>query len=122
MPNLVGVESEIRVLSDGEATGNGESGAIGAVLTAVRERYASLSGHETPPCADLDCADGMYLPNGARLYDDHSYAEYSTPECANTADAVAAIRAGDWIIRRAEEEAREPAGGGPQIASRAVKK
>jgi proteasome accessory factor A len=111
------VESEIRVLVDGAIASDGESGATGVVISAVRDRYPSLCGHGALPCADLGCADGMYLSNGARLYDDHSYAEYSTPECADTADAVAAVRAGDWIIRRAEEEARKAAGGGPRVAA-----
>ena len=40
----------------------------------------------------------LILPNGARLYNDHTHPEYSTPECAGLRDLVAADRAGERIL------------------------
>jgi len=116
--SLVGVESEIRVLFAGGSNEHEPLGAAGAVLTAAWDHYAPSWGEgAAPPCADLGGHDGMFLPNGARLYDDHGYVEYSTPECASTADAVAAVRAGDLIVRSAAEKAGEASPDVPRIAA-----
>lgn len=52
------------------------------------------------------------LANGARLYNDHGHPEYSTPECSNLHDLVAADRAGERILlecaRRRGLELRAP--------------
>jgi len=43
------------------------------------------------------------LPNGARLYNDHSHPEYSTPECLSLFDLVAHDRAGERILLQAAQ-------------------
>ena len=40
----------------------------------------------------------LIISNGARLYNDHTHPEYSTPECCQLADLVASDRAGERIL------------------------
>ncbi len=40
------------------------------------------------------------LTNGARYYVDHAHPEYSTPECSNVLELIAADRAGEVILQR----------------------
>ena len=40
----------------------------------------------------------LIIANGARLYNDHTHPEYSTPECCSLVDLVAADRAGERIM------------------------
>ncbi len=40
----------------------------------------------------------LILTNGARLYNDHTHPEYSTPECYSLTDLVASDRAGERIL------------------------
>ncbi|MFC1525753.1 proteasome accessory factor PafA2 family protein [Candidatus Latescibacterota bacterium] len=40
----------------------------------------------------------LIIPNGARLYNDHTHPEYSTPECSSLRDLLAADRAGERIL------------------------
>ncbi len=40
----------------------------------------------------------LIISNGARLYNDHTHPEYSTPECYDLADLVASDRAGERIL------------------------
>lgn len=116
--NLVGVESEVHVRCDGLAAAADGRGTTGMLLAAVAEHYASLAdGEGVPPCGDLNDSQGVFLPNGARLYPDHMYLEYSTPECSKTADAVAAVRAGDHLVRWAAAKAQEASEGNGQIVA-----
>ncbi|MEC7842841.1 MAG: proteasome accessory factor PafA2 family protein [Candidatus Latescibacterota bacterium] len=48
------------------------------------------------PLADLK--SDLIISNGARLYNDHTHPEYSTPECRALADLVASDRAGERIL------------------------
>ncbi|SPF33601.1 Depupylase [Syntrophobacter sp. SbD1] len=47
------------------------------------------------------------LPNGARLYTDHTHPEYSTPECLSARQAAACDKAGELILGEALELAKE---------------
>ena len=40
----------------------------------------------------------LIISNGARLYNDHTHPEYSTPECCELADLLASDRAGERIL------------------------
>ena len=40
----------------------------------------------------------LILTNGARLYNDHTHPEYSTPECYSLRDLIASDRAGELIL------------------------
>jgi Pup amidohydrolase len=59
-----------------------------------------------PTEEDLGLAN-VILPNGARYYVDHAHPEYSTPECAAPRDLVVHDRAGERILERSLELARE---------------
>ena len=45
-----------------------------------------------------DLKSDLIISNGARLYNDHTHPEYSTPECRQLADLVASDRAGERIL------------------------
>ena len=46
------------------------------------------------------------LTNGARYYVDHAHPEYSTPECANALELVAADKTGERILARSMKASR----------------
>ncbi|MCC7261360.1 MAG: proteasome accessory factor PafA2 family protein [Candidatus Latescibacteria bacterium] len=46
-----------------------------------------------------DLKSDLIISNGARLYNDHTHPEYSTPECHSLFDLVALDRAGERILR-----------------------
>ena len=100
MLNLVGVESEVHVCCVGNLTSVNRRSLVDAVLAEVHKQYGQKDDG-----ADGARAFGLceFLTNGARCYNDHNYVEYSTPALSDTADAVAAIRAGDRIVRTAVE-------------------
>jgi proteasome accessory factor A len=52
------------------------------------------------------------LTNGARYYVDHAHPEYSTPECSDPMQAVLFDKAGERILARSMDAARQllPAG------------
>ena len=57
-----------------------------------------------------DLKSDLILTNGARLYNDHTHPEYSTPECHTLRDLLASDRAGERILlqcARRRTEARE---------------
>jgi len=59
-----------------------------------------------PTEEDLGLAN-VILPNGARYYVDHAHPEYSTPESATARDLVVHDKAGERILERSLELARE---------------
>jgi Pup amidohydrolase len=59
-----------------------------------------------PTEEDLGLAN-VILPNGARYYVDHAHPEYSTPESATPRDLVVHDKAGERILERSLELARE---------------
>ncbi|MGH2697536.1 MAG: proteasome accessory factor PafA2 family protein, partial [Actinomycetota bacterium] len=59
-----------------------------------------------PAEEDLGLAN-VILPNGARYYVDHAHPEYSTPESAAPRDLVVHDKAGERILERSLELARE---------------
>jgi len=102
--NDVGIESEIHILLDDDiADGTLQTKGACMLAAAVRELYGSSYSNDKQKCpyADLVCRRNEFLPNGARIYLDHAYLEYSTPLSRNTAEAVAVIQAGDQIIKSA---------------------
>ena len=57
-----------------------------------------------------DLKSDLIITNGARLYNDHTHPEYSTPECLTLRDLLASDRAGERILlqcARRRTEARE---------------
>lgn len=99
--NLAGTESEIHVAFREQDARSAKANWAGVLLAAVRKYCVSHADNPASVCEDLDSWDGAFLQNGARIYLDHGYLEYSTPECSHTADAVAAVRAGDGLVREA---------------------
>ena len=57
----------------------------------------------------------LILPNGARLYNDHTHPEYSTPECLRLRDLVAADRAGERILRECSRRRTASRGDGGAV-------
>lgn len=55
------------------------------------------------PFSFHDMKSDLVLPNGARLYNDHTHPEYSTPECRTLADLIAHDRAGERIVQAAAD-------------------
>jgi Pup amidohydrolase len=68
-----------------------------------------------PTEEDLGLAN-VILPNGARYYVDHAHPEYSTPEAATPLELVTHDRAGERILERSLELARELLPPGERIA------
>jgi len=68
-----------------------------------------------PSEEDLGLAN-VILPNGARYYVDHAHPEYSTPECATPRDLVVHDKAGERILERSLELARELLPPGERLA------
>jgi Pup amidohydrolase len=68
-----------------------------------------------PTEEDLGLAN-VILPNGARYYVDHAHPEYSTPETATPRDLVVHDKAGERILERSLELARELLPPGERIA------
>jgi Pup amidohydrolase len=64
---------------------------------------------------DLGLAN-VILPNGARYYVDHAHPEYSTPECATARGLVAHDKAGERILERSLQSARELLPPGERLA------
>ena len=112
MLNLVGVESEVPVqVTKGDKVWPAATSA-GLMVDAI----CGLGGERVRKgdhwyCPDLESSGGRFLVNGARVYVDHDLLEYATPECITTLDAVAAVRAGDRLVRAAASKVEEATGG-----------
>lgn len=115
--NLVGVESEVHVFFLGDADEKLRARVACMLLAACGELYGCNGSSEgkTCPHMGLSCGSHEFLPNGARAYWDHGYFEYATPACAITSDAVAAVRAGDRMIRNAVAKLEESLKGDAQV-------
>ena len=71
-------------------------------------RDARGFGYEPPPTSDFETGlVNVVLTNGARLYVDHAHPEYSTPECYDALEAALYDKAGELVMARAVEVARE---------------
>ena len=71
-------------------------------------RDARGFGYEPPPTADFETGlVNVVLTNGARLYVDHAHPEYSTPECYDPLEAALYDKAGELVMARAVEAARQ---------------
>src|SRR4030042_1556856 len=107
--NLVGVESEVHVFFQNEGDEVLGTKAACILLGALGELYGGNTAPGRKPChyASVSCPGYEFLPNGSRKYLDHGYLEYATPACSSTPDAVAAVRAGDLIIRNATAKLEE---------------
>lgn len=62
-----------------------------------------------PPEVETHLVNAV-LTNGARFYVDHAHPEYSSPECSNALEATLYDRAGEVVLRKAMEAARELTG------------
>ena len=58
----------------------------------------------------------IILPNASRYYVDHAHPEYSSPECAGPRDAVVWDKAGERILERSMQAARNAVPEGERIA------
>jgi len=96
LPKLVGIETEYGVTlqnagSDGRYWSHWRAGDL--VLSHCDVSFRKGGGASE------------FLRNGARLYLDHTHVEYSTPETRSARTLVAAVKAGDAIVRNAAKEA-----------------
>ncbi len=71
-------------------------------LFAEQDAHRPFSFHEMK--------SDVMLPNGARLYNDHTHPEYSTPECRSVKDIIAHDRAGERIVWKAAQRRNEVLG------------
>jgi proteasome accessory factor A len=86
------------------------------LLGALAQLYSYRdSEYKMCPYAKLSRQGDEFLPNGSRAYWDHGYLEYATPACVTTADVVAAVRAGDQMIRKAISKLQHALGNGTVI-------
>ena len=77
---------------------------------AMERPYADLRGFLVDDRLDPEIDHQMVnvvLTNGARYYVDHAHPEYSSPECRTAFDAVLYDQAGDEVLRRSMNAARE---------------
>lgn len=111
--NLVGVESEVHIFFQGDVTEELRSKASCMLMAKLRELFGCERASQSATCPNADISCGgfhEFLRNGSRIYLDHQYCEYSTQACKTTAEAVAAIRAGDAMISKAAEELQRTLG------------
>ncbi len=102
-PNVAGVESEVHIVALGRSPAKLRREASRIVREAVLRRNGLWHCRN---CKDSDaCGRSEFLANGARCYLDHGYLEYSTPCSSSTREVVAAVKAGDAVIRDAVKEA-----------------
>lgn len=59
-----------------------------------------------------DLKSDLLIHNGARLYNDHTHPEFSTPECCDLFDLVAFDRAGERILLECAQQRTATRGGG----------
>ncbi len=59
-----------------------------------------------------DLKSDLLIHNGARLYNDHTHPEFSTPECYDLFGLVAFDRAGERILLQCAQQRTETRGGG----------
>ena len=59
-----------------------------------------------------DLKSDLIIHNGARLYNDHTHPEFSTPECYGLRDLVAVDRAGEQILLQCAKQRTATRGGG----------
>lgn len=77
---------------------------------AMERPYADLRGFLVDDRLDPEIDHQMVnvvLTNGARYYVDHAHPEYSSPECRTAFDVVLYDQAGDEVLRRSMNAARE---------------
>jgi proteasome accessory factor PafA2 len=67
-----------------------------------------------PPIVETHLVNTV-LTNGARYYVDHAHPEYSTPECANALELVAADKTGERILARSMRAAHRLLDPGQEI-------
>ena len=104
--NLVGVESEVHVFFQGDVSEELKARVVCMSLAALGELYGCKDNaqNKTCPHSGVSCGGHEYLLNGSRAYWDHGYLEYATPTCMTTSETVAAVLAGDQMIRKAIAE------------------
>jgi proteasome accessory factor PafA2 len=73
------------------------------------DQFARLDAHR--PFSFHEMKSDLVLPNGARLYNDHTHPEYSTPECRSLKQLVSHDRAGERIVQQAADRRNEQLGG-----------
>jgi len=71
-------------------------------------RDARGFGYQPAPMTDFESGlVNVVLSNGARLYVDHAHPEYATPECTDPLEAALHDKAGEVVMERATEVARQ---------------
>lgn len=71
---------------------------LGAVLTGAQARWVQKVNKFE---AHYYRGNATHLPNGARLYIDHTHPEYATPECLGPDETVLHELAGDYLMEQA---------------------
>ena len=127
VPKIVGIETEYGVALRGAPDPNpghrvepadqrlrrappGRLGLRGRVARAATRAGFARDGSQ-PPEVETHLVNAV-LTNGARYYVDHAHPEYSTPECSDPLQVVLFDKAGERILARSMDAARQllPAG------------
>jgi proteasome accessory factor A len=132
IPKVMGIETEYGISGPGVADFNpvlASSLLISSYAGSLRrirwdyEQESPLRDargfepvQDRPPVEEDVGLANVILPNGARYYVDHAHPEYSTPECAGPRDLVVHDRAGERILERSLETARELMPDGERLA------
>lgn len=120
---ICGIETEYGIVQKGTAESNpivASSILVNAYATSAFRRIKwdfedESPGNDArgfrrdgalPPEVETHLVNAV-LTNGARFYVDHAHPEYSSPECANALEATLYDRAGELVLRRAMDAARQ---------------
>jgi len=120
VPKFCGIETEYGIISRGVEMSPVTASSL--LITAycgdasridwdfaMERPYADLRGFLVDDRLDPEIDHQMVnvvLTNGARYYVDHAHPEYSSPECRTAFDAVLYDLAGDEVLRRSMDAAR----------------
>ena len=83
-----------------------------AALRNDKDETVHLQKDRQRPIALADLKSDLIVHNGARLYNDHTHPEFSTPECYSLRDLVAVDRAGERILLQCARRRTQTRGAG----------
>ena len=131
VPKVCGIETEYGITTRGAAEANPVTASSLLINAYVEHRRIGWDfedespgrdarGFRREPAASPEVETHLVnavLTNGARYYVDHAHPEYSTPECADALELVAADKAGERILARSVQAARRLLPPGQEIVA-----
>jgi len=129
IPKVCGIETEYGVVLRGTADANPVMASSLLINGYVEHRRVGWDFEDESPGRDARGfgREGAQPPeiethlvntvltNGARYYVDHAHPEYSTPECADALELVAADKSGERVLARSMRAARQLLDPGQEI-------